>query len=67
MKFFKKLVDNQDSSANSKIFSAMIILLLIIAVVIADLLGVDTSDNMLYTLCGTLLGLLGITALPSKK
>ena len=64
--FFKRLFDNKDASANSKIVYSFIGVILLVAMVSAHLAGVVVAINMVYAIIGFILALLGINAIPTK-
>jgi len=61
--FLRKLIDNKDASANSKIVYSGITMLLVVSMVVMGFFGVAIELNILLALLGFILSLLGINAL----
>ncbi len=64
--FFTKLLNNDDPSVNSKLFSAAVGLILLIALVVGHLSGIAVGVEFVYAIIGFILALQGISKIPSK-
>jgi uncharacterized membrane protein len=65
--FLKRLIDNKDASANSKIIYSFVGVILLVAMVTAHLFGVVIGVDIVYAIIAFILGLLGINAIPTKN
>lgn len=64
---FKRLVNNNDSSVNSKIVYSGITMLLVVALIVGSFLGIGIQVEILLSLLGFILSLLGISSFTGKN
>ncbi len=66
-KFLKSLIDNNDSSVNSKLFGSLIGIVLFVGVVITDIIIDKDLVNIYTPLLAFTLGLAGVSQIPTRK